>query len=166
MKTSSDKADRGKTVSDVGLARRFYPVGVSCFFAALLLVPFSAVNAGDETSGSLGRLFLTPERRQVLDYQRERNQPEEIKQKEDNSLTLNGVVLRSSGKRTLWINGRPIPETAKHLRFATASRKPGSVRLAVGDDSLKTLSVGATLDRTTGLISSPLGDGTIRVRER
>ena len=52
------------------------------------------------TAEELGRLFFTPERRQQLDHQRQFNIEERSKVPEDPTLTINGVVTRSSGKRT------------------------------------------------------------------
>lgn len=68
-----------------------------------LLVP-SHVVMGEETT--LGRLFLTPQQRTALDRQRQRNPgflPDTIDN--ESSQTLNGLVRRSSGRNTQWING-------------------------------------------------------------
>ena len=67
----------------------------------LVLVPCAARGADD----ALGRLFFTPERRQQLDRQREMNILDKQQIQADPTLTIDGVVTRSSGKRTAWVNG-------------------------------------------------------------
>ena len=42
----------------------------------------------------LGRLFYTPPQRAALELQHE-----------DNTLTVNGIVQKNGGKRTVWLNG-------------------------------------------------------------
>jgi hypothetical protein len=71
--------------------------------ACVLLSTCPAVRAGDD----LGRLFFTPERRQQLDRQREMNLLDKQQAPADPTLTVDGVVTRSSGKRTAWVNGNP-----------------------------------------------------------
>jgi len=51
----------------------------------------------------LGRLFFTPEQRATLDRQRQYQQTEV--QGTTGSITVNGLVRRSSGKVTTWVNG-------------------------------------------------------------
>nr|VFK20047.1 MAG: hypothetical protein BECKLFY1418C_GA0070996_10673 [Candidatus Kentron sp. LFY] len=66
----------------------------------------------------LGRLFFSNEERQELDRFRD-----EAKEHKDSvagekqaisakSFTMDGVVMRSNGKSTFWINGVPIPENS------------------------------------------------------
>jgi len=50
----------------------------------------------------LGRLFLTPQQRAALDHQRLHN-PSGINN--EPSQTLNGIVHRSDGRSTRWVNG-------------------------------------------------------------
>ena len=54
-------------------------------------------------ASELGRLFFTPAQRNQLDYAYSRNATNE-----DNSssvLTVNGIVQKQGGPRTVWING-------------------------------------------------------------
>lgn len=64
----------------------------------LAAIPPSA-NAESE---ALGRLFLTPQQRQELD----RLRMQELSSGQRSSLTVNGEIRSSSGKRTRWINGQ------------------------------------------------------------
>ena len=72
---------------------------LSAGLLALAVVP--AVDAGEV----LGRLFFTPERRQQLDRQRELNVSDR-QLPADPTLTIDGIVVRSSGRRTAWADAR------------------------------------------------------------
>jgi hypothetical protein len=52
----------------------------------------------------IGRLFYSPGQREQIDYNYMREaKPENVGRK----MTLNGIVQRHGGKRTVWINGIP-----------------------------------------------------------
>jgi hypothetical protein len=87
----------------------------------------------------LGRLFLTPQQRAVLDQQR-RQEPGA-----GQSLTITGEVRSASGSRTRWINGR-----------ADWNDDTPAPRLPVGD----------RYDPATGERQPLLGDGQIIVTPR
>ena len=108
----------------------------------LSLVTIASAEAVAQEQQELGRLFLTPERRQALDRQRQFNIQEQKEIPADPTLTINGLVTRDSGKRTIWINGM-----AQHERDTqTAAR------------------VGDTINRTTGETSDLLRGGRISIR--
>jgi hypothetical protein len=52
----------------------------------------------------LGRLFFTPAQRTLLDRQRRSGS---VDQATDVLARLDGIAVRSGGKPTVWINGRP-----------------------------------------------------------
>jgi len=114
----------------------------------------------------LGRLFFTPERRQHFDRLRQFN----IQQKEeipaDPTLTINGVVTRSSGKRTVWVNGVAQNEReAQSGATITPNRKdPGKVVVDTGEAPPAAARVGDTVNRTTGEATGLLGGGRIGVK--
>lgn len=120
----------------------------------------------ERASGSFDRLFFSPERRADLNRHRQLNLPENESLGEDDSLTLNGIVARRSGKRTVWINGVPVTESSLLLGVQPRSGRPGSARVSSGNGAPATLNVGSTLNRGSGEVSSGLGDGWLRVRER
>lgn len=66
--------------------------------AALLL---AAVTASAE---ELGRLFFTPEQRAQLEHGKSQNIDSGIN---SHALTVNGIVQKDGGARTVWINGIP-----------------------------------------------------------
>jgi hypothetical protein len=53
----------------------------------------------------LGRLFFTAEQRARLDLQRQRNPGFQPNADDEASITINGEVRSSNGRRTRWING-------------------------------------------------------------
>lgn len=68
---------------------------------AIILLSSSGVSIAD--AASLGRLFFTPEQRAQLDYVYARNAPAEGNASP--ALTVNGIVQKQGGARTIWING-------------------------------------------------------------
>ncbi|MDR2788163.1 MAG: hypothetical protein LBD06_07360 [Candidatus Accumulibacter sp.] len=138
---------------------RAWPLGLSV--CAVLLAAAPPLAAAEE----LGRLFFTPEHREALDRQRQSSISGRGEIPEDPALTIDGVVTRSSGKRTVWINGvarddewagdgvAVIPERANPGRVVVRSGGSPPIRAGVGD----------TVRRDTGEAVDRLGGGRIRV---
>lgn len=97
---------------------------------------------------SLGRLFFTPEQRAALDLAR-RTQPVAGQGADapSDGVTLNGIVTRSDGHRTVWINGRPQPAGVATTRSPAAA----SIPLPGGGGQVR-LRVGQTLDPASGKV--------------
>lgn len=99
---------------------------------------------------TLGRLFHTPEQRALLDLARKStpvNANGEADQATGQGLSVSGVVTRSDGKRSTWINGRVEHDAA------TAHKQDRSqvwVKLPGGEVKLK---VGQSLDPATGQVA-------------
>ena len=76
------------------------------YLAPLLLLVLAPLPCLADTPG-LGRLFFDTQQRSQLDQQRQRNPWFGQQSQNDNeaSLTLNGEVRSSSGRRTRWVNG-------------------------------------------------------------
>ena len=130
----------------------------------LVLVPGATFGAEE----SLGRLFFTPERRQQLDRQREMNVLDKQQVPADPTLTIDGIVTRSSGKRTAWVNGSPQNEddVASGLTVTPRRGDPGKVLVEANDSPAARARVGETVNRTTGQASDLLGGGQVLVRAR
>lgn len=113
----------------------------------------------------LGRLFFTPERRAVLERQRLTN-VREAEAMDGVSMSLDGVVVRSSGKSTVWINGRAQNET-DHASSGITARlsqgRPGKAVLSIGDDSPQSLKVGDAVNIGTQERQTIIGSGGIKV---
>ena len=131
-----------------------------------LLVVSSAPCASAFAEEALGRLFFTPERRQTLDRQRQFNIQEKQEIPEDPTFTIDGVVMRSSGKKTVWVNGSVQEEReVKQGVTVTPNRNdPGKVIIQSEDGPTSAASVGDTLNRTTGEATELLQGGRISIR--
>jgi hypothetical protein len=111
---------------------------------ALGAAPVWAADAG------LGRLFFTPAERQALEEARRRNIRAEVQATAEKpalppvrNVTVSGLVRRSDGESTVWVNGKPVDgATADGLKVrVTAAQgtvivhepeKGNTVRLKVG----------------------------------
>lgn len=91
---------------------------------------------------ALGKLFMTQDRRAALERQRQTNRQEALAAEGD-VLTVNGIIRRSSGKTTQWINHQAQHDAVPaHLRVgesenrATLERSdvvpPGAIRVKPG----------------------------------
>ncbi|MCK6407305.1 MAG: hypothetical protein L6Q60_15010 [Rhodocyclaceae bacterium] len=131
--------------------------------ASLLL----AMGAPAYADAPLGRLFLTPEKRELLDRQRALNALETQVANEDPTILVNGQVLRSSGKRTTWINGQTQNEQETRTGvIAHPDRTASRVTLESSEDPRASVKVGESLNRGTQETLSPLGDGSITIHRR
>ena len=122
------------------------------------LVPAPAAD-----SQELGRLFFTPEKRATLDRQRTLN-IQEAQTLQGTNMSLDGVVYRSSGKATVWINhqAQNEGESARTGVNAVVSPKtPGSALLAPGEEKPAQLKVGEAMNRATGERNTRLGGGIV-----
>jgi len=80
-------------------------------------------HASAPRADGLGRLFFTPQQRAQLELaQAQRSAAEN---RPAGALTLNGIVQRSDGARTVWING------VAHAANDSAEHAPASQRLSV-----------------------------------
>jgi len=137
---------------------RFVCLGVS---AAVLLACGGAL----AEESSIGKLFFTPDRRAALDGQRQLD-VQQARVLEGEKLSVDGVVKRSSGKSTVWINGVAHHDrtVASEVQPRIGDRNPGRVVLQVGDGPPASLRVGQSIDRTTREQTDGLNGGTVSVR--
>lgn len=143
------------------------PLRLPLLLLPLLLSGNAAAATGDyggDGGASLGRLFFAPEKRATLERQRQYN-IQEAQTLEGASMSLDGVVVRSSGKSTVWINSR-----AQHDQSAPAgvtadlaARQPGQAVLRAGEEAPARLKVGETINRATRETAGGLAQGQIGV---
>jgi hypothetical protein len=117
---------------------------------------------------SLGRLFLTPAQRAALDLRRASRLPDKPAAVivESPTARINGQVVRSDGRSTVWVNGAPVREGSQSegLRVTPTSRTAESVSLAIGEgDRRVELKVGESMNRDTGEVHDLLGEGKVDV---
>lgn len=136
-------------------------------FVGIVGIAMLAITSLSVSADELGRLFFTPERRQQLDYQRRFNVPERTAP-EEQTLTINGVVTRSSGKRTIWINGEAQSGNDKEEGIAVTpdSQHPGRVLVSPAGKPTTRVKTGSTFNRDSGESSDVLGDGRISAPPR
>ena len=136
---------------DVITLRQAWRVTLGLALTGALLGAIPSASAQD-----LGRIFFTPQQRQDLDRRRNLNVTEETAAVVVESLvTVNGHVVRSSGKTTTWINGVPQYDTYR-------GRTPDRVGVERGDTAVG-VKIGQTLDRSTGEVRDTLQGGGIKV---
>ncbi len=100
----------------------------------------------------MDRLFYSPGERAALDAQRHHSP---LPGAGTDTVTVNGLVTRSSGKSTVWVNGAPRNEDhpgngVEILRKQAAGGKV-TVRPPTGDKAVD-LKVGQTLEEATGKV--------------
>ena len=134
--------------------------------ALALIGALAAPVSAQDTEARLGRLFFTPEQRQTLDRQRQVGIDERAELSADPTLTINGVVTRSSGKRTVWINGVAHNENENpgDVVVTTPGHDPGQVVVHAADSPPASAGVGDTVHRHSGETADLLNGGSITVR--
>lgn len=133
----------------------------------LLVVGLLLAAAGTAWAEPLGRLFLSPERRAALERQRQMN-IQEVQTLEGSVVSLDGIVTRSSGRNTVWVNQRPQHENAvgTGVTAAVSPRSPARAVVTAGDESPESLKVGESINRGTGEKSDILGGGRVSVSRK
>ena len=142
---------------------------IACTAALALAVSPTAVVAD-----SLGRLFSTPELRAELDRVRDDPTFGQVEEAPPapapvmpapapgpvvDQVTVNGIVIRSSGQNASWINGTSIPagdSTREGIRVQAEATGGGSVRLILpsGENTVQ-LKPGQKIDVLTGGVLEP-----------
>lgn len=124
---------------------------------AIVLAILPSLAAAQEIT--LGRLFFTPQERAALDRERLKAGMPTPQAAEDalpaESITLTGHVRRSSGKSTVWLNGKPQHESdsAKPIMVKGKRNTPGEISIRLPDkQQTYPLKVGQTLIPASGEI--------------
>lgn len=112
----------------------------------LVLFPFTSIQA--ETT--MGRLFFTQPQRDALDKARQQNlSMESANNTTEDSITLNGVVKRSDGRHTVWINNRAFDEGINIKRDSKSGNY--NLQLPYSEQNVR-LKVGQRLDSASGKV--------------
>ncbi|GAB4170716.1 MAG: hypothetical protein Fur0039_10390 [Rhodocyclaceae bacterium] len=128
-------------------------------FAALCLCAQAFAGEG------LGRLFFTPEERARLDRQRHEAASPAPAARVGATVRVSGVVVRSGGRGTVWLNGRPFDAEAPGSASGPRVRRqvPARVELDSADGRTLHAQVGESVELATGRRRSLLGRGRIEV---
>ncbi|MCK9285816.1 MAG: hypothetical protein M0P39_16220 [Rhodocyclaceae bacterium] len=128
---------------------------------ALLYSALPPALAADDIE--IGRLFFTPERRANLDRQRQLN-IQETQTLEGSTMSLDGIVRRSGGKQTVWVNGRAQNDTGTTgVVVGSRGARPGEAVLSAGGEAPAELKVGESINRATRERNDKLGGGRVTV---
>ena len=114
------------------------------------------------SAAELGRMFFTPAQRATLDNARKQNIRAEIGNDNEQqptavpvpqNVSVNGVIRRSDGKNTIWLNNRIVNEQQPGGINATVGKADNRVRLNVPDSGRNVdLKVGQTVEIVSGTI--------------
>ncbi len=141
-------------------AQRMLYLAALSFAAALISVPHEA------EAQRLGRLFSTPEERALLDeLRRDRRiiepEPQSVvdiapEAQMVEQVTIDGVVLRSSGANSAWINGQQVSggaRTRDGVRVDASAAGGGQVKITLpsGADTID-LKPGQKIDVNSGVV--------------
>lgn len=128
-------------------------------FALAATMPYA------QAEEKLGRLFFTPERRALLEQQRQLNLQDQ-QTVQGATMSLDGVVVRSSGKKTVWINGRAQNDNNSNLgvNARVAPGDPAHAGLTAGSERQTDLRVGQKINRATQEINDGLDGGRLEVK--
>ena len=124
--------------------------------AAIVLM----LGAGTAAAAELGRLFFTPAQRATLDTLREKNIGAEAATAKEpapplpQNVTLDGVVRRSDGKNTVWLNSRAVTAPKAGGIGVSTGKNDNRVKLTVPESGRSIdLKVGQTAEIVSGTIA-------------
>jgi len=133
--------------------------------ACCVLVALVVGASAHAESPNTGRLFFTPEQRERLDAGRReaianRNRPAPVKETPaapktapPQVVTLHGVVKRSDGSATVWVNGKAVSGEFESSDIQSGSITRDSVGMAFpGSRRRVRLKVGQSIEATSGTI--------------
>ena len=111
-------------------------------------------------SHKIGRLFFSPDERAMLDRIRQQSGGSTVSATEQ--ITLNGIVRRSSGKTTTWINQLPQHEnqTPQGIAVRQGQASKPSALLQLPSGRQVNLKAGQTFDTTKGKVREGYEDVT------
>ncbi len=115
------------------------------------------------TGAELGRMFFTPAQRDTLDNARKQNIRVEIGTDEErpaaaaapvpHNVSVNGMIRRSDGRNTVWLNNRAISEHQAGGIGAAIGKNDDRVHLRVPESGRNVdLKVGQTVEIVSGTI--------------
>ncbi len=126
----------------------------------VLLCLLAIANAA--SAAELGRMFFTPAQRATLDNARKQNIRAEIGNENEQqpaaapvpqNVSVNGVIRRSDGKNTIWLNNRVVNEQQPGSLNAAIGKGDNRVRLNVLESGRNVdLKVGQTVEIVSGTI--------------
>ncbi|MEO7727751.1 MAG: hypothetical protein ABIS45_10905 [Burkholderiales bacterium] len=131
--------------------------------ARVLVLLSTMLTAGLAPAAELGRMFFTPAQRDTLDNARKQNIRVDIGTDEErpaaaaaqvpHNVSVNGMIRRSDGKNTIWLNNRVVSEQQPGGIGAAIRKNDNRVHLRVPDGGRNVdLKVGQTVEIVSGTI--------------
>lgn len=108
----------------------------------------------------LGRLFFSPEERDMLDRFRQKSSGSSSVSTTE-QITLNGIVRRNNGKTTVWVNQMPQRENERQgVTVLKSTAKSPNVPLQLPSGKQIRLKPGQTFDASKGKVREGYEDTT------
>jgi len=102
---------------------------------------------------TLGRLFFTPAQRHTFDSGKQLPDSPKAAAAGPQTAKLNGVVTRSDGETTVWINGHAIGKKDPPIAASASAADPAAARVELpGSRTAVRLKVGQRYVRSTGRV--------------
>jgi hypothetical protein len=134
--------------------------------AQLLALIVLMAGAGTAAGAEFGRMFFTPAQRAALDHFRDLNIRSAAISDDDNDkdlvppspapeqVSVNGIVRRSDGKNTVWINNRAVGAQQAPGILVAPGKDDNRVKLTVPQSGRSfELKVGQTADTVSGTVA-------------
>ena len=135
---ASDRTRKGKNVKR----------GWRILLVMAAMLPWCASNSAEP----MGRLFFTPAQRNTLDAGKQLAKPRQAAPSGPRAATLNGVVTRSDGESTIWVNGTAYHDRSPEgvqVKISPAAPATTSIRIP-GKTAATRVKVGQRLDLNSG----------------
>jgi hypothetical protein len=134
-----------------------------------LLLVILILHTSPSGAADFGRLFFTPVQRATLDNARKQNIRAEIgSENKDESepvpqnISIDGLVKRSDGKSTVWVNNRAVNEQQAGGVGIATRKQDNHVRLTVPESGhIIDLKVGQTVEVITGTVAEGYEKGAL-----
>ena len=130
--------------------------------ARLLIMALPLFYALTAVGADIGRMFFTPAQRDTLDAARAKNVRSEISNENPQpqpsaapipqSVSVNGLVKRSDGSNTVWVNSRPVTNERAEGLSVKPVRNDSRVRLSAPKGRSIDLKVGQKAEMVSGAI--------------
>jgi hypothetical protein len=132
--------------------------------ARIALAMVLLAGAGVASAAELGRMFFTPAQRAALDSARRQNIRTDIGNEDGErtaaaaaplpqTVRVNGLIQRSDGKNTVWLNNKPITEKSSGGLNITTRRGDTRINLSQPDSGRSMdLKVGQTAEMVSGTV--------------
>ena len=126
------------------------------------MLPWCATNSAEP----LGRLFFTPAQRSTLDAGKQLATPRKAAPSGPQAAMLNGVVTRSDGVSTVWVNGHAVGGGTLAVNASPSASDPAAARVELrGARNPVRLRVGQSFDRSTGKVVESYESTTVNTKQ-